>query len=276
MTTPSIKSPFRSHCASEFSLSTLRRVWNDVYAEYFVPMEWSDAQFAQHVTAHDVALRRSLVWMDGLEPVAMSLAAIRGDRAWIGGFGLVPRFRGGGLAQPLFEEHLRLVMTVGVTRIQLEVIDRNHAKKVYERAGFETARRLMLFRIEEERSPVHEGVTDVGEALRVSRLLDAKPSWQGEHESVEKLAGLGKATAVVIGERAAAVIGNLPAAARVIHAAAADRESAAELLEAITAAHGSVMIVNEPEGSPIAGLLCEGGNAPFLEQWEMTLERKRL
>ena len=59
----------------------------------------TEAWFADHVRRNDVDLTRSPRWTVGGELSGAALPAFRGDRAWVGGFGVVPAYRGRGLAR---------------------------------------------------------------------------------------------------------------------------------------------------------------------------------
>jgi ribosomal protein S18 acetylase RimI-like enzyme len=64
--------------ASGLGLDRLVEIWNRAYAGYFVPMSWDLAQLRRHVEIGSIDLERSLVWMDGADPVALSLLGVRG------------------------------------------------------------------------------------------------------------------------------------------------------------------------------------------------------
>lgn len=65
--------------ASSLGLERLVEVWNAAYAGYFVPMSWDLSQLERHVHVGSVDLDRSLVWMDGSDPIGLSLLGARPD-----------------------------------------------------------------------------------------------------------------------------------------------------------------------------------------------------
>ncbi|HEU0053710.1 MAG TPA: GNAT family N-acetyltransferase, partial [Longimicrobium sp.] len=89
--------------ASTLMLSELTRLWNAGYTDYFVPIQLDEARMRRHLACGPVDLSRSLVVMDGGTPVAFSFLATRGERGWIGRFGVAPSHRGRGIAYTLFE-----------------------------------------------------------------------------------------------------------------------------------------------------------------------------
>lgn len=262
-----------SRAAADFSLSELRTIWNEAYRDYFVPMSWSERELERHILVHDIDLCRSLVWLGGAAPIALSLAALRGQRAWIGGFGIVPEHRGRSISQSLFEEQVRLIDDAGARTIQLEVIDRNHARKVYERAGFVSTRALLTFRLDP--TIVAEAADhDRDEAVEVLGELSAAAgyAWQREAATVEAMRDFAEQAVVVTrgAERvAAALISSAAASRRVIHAAARDDEAATQLVDRMAATSNPTLLVNEPEDSAIARVLNARTVRPLLTQVEM-------
>lgn len=85
--------------ASSLGLERLVQVWNAAYAGYFVPMSWDVAQLERHVTAGSIDLDRSLAWMDGPTPIALSLLGVRPDVSVPRGLGVASSAHStGGLA----------------------------------------------------------------------------------------------------------------------------------------------------------------------------------
>ena len=60
--------------------------------------------FAARVRNEQLDLYRSVALMMGDRPAGQATLALRGERAWCGGFGIVPEFRGQRLGPPLFAE----------------------------------------------------------------------------------------------------------------------------------------------------------------------------
>ena len=82
--------------------ASLTSAFNLVYTEYVVPLSMSDTQLAQHVIDNDIGLAHSPLWLaaDGAV-VALAALGVRGERGWIGGFGVAPAWRGQGLSHQL-------------------------------------------------------------------------------------------------------------------------------------------------------------------------------
>ncbi|MDQ6942067.1 MAG: GNAT family N-acetyltransferase [Candidatus Eremiobacteraeota bacterium] len=158
----------------------------DVYGER---PSMDAASFRRHVENNDVDLARSPRWtVDGVLS-GVALLAYRGERAWIGGFGVVPEFRGRGLAQRYLDETLALVRASGATSVELEVlVDNARAIRLYERAGFERIDEVIVWTREPLRSPeVDDGppVTRTFSAADIAALARTPAScWQREAASV--------------------------------------------------------------------------------------------
>src|SRR5690349_4225367 len=77
---------------------------NRVFQNYLVPMNFTPEQLNLHVAYNDVDLGISPIWLDDEgNVIAAALLGVRGKRAWIGGFGIAPEYRGQGYAKRLLE-----------------------------------------------------------------------------------------------------------------------------------------------------------------------------
>ena len=79
-----------------------RDAFNRVYEGYLVPLRLTTAQVTRHFEVNDIALAHSPVWLneDGA-PLALAALGLRGERGWVGGFGVAPLARGQGLGRRL-------------------------------------------------------------------------------------------------------------------------------------------------------------------------------
>jgi hypothetical protein len=95
------------------------------------------------VDAFDVSPEASRVVADGGAPVAFAMLAIRDDRGWIGGMGVVASARGRGLGTAAMEAVIEEARRRRLARVDLEVLVQNRwAIAIYERLGFRTTRTL--------------------------------------------------------------------------------------------------------------------------------------
>jgi hypothetical protein len=72
--------------------------------------------------------------------------AVREDRGWIGGVGVVPRYRGQGVGRMVMQSLIDSARHVQLATVQLEVIrDNTIAYDLYASLGFEPLRELLVF-----------------------------------------------------------------------------------------------------------------------------------
>lgn len=266
--------------ASQFTVAELATLWNLGYTDYFVPIHFTEELMANHHRTGDLDLERSLVMLDGDQPIGFSYLAVRGDRGWIGGVGMAPAYRGKGLATSLFAEHTDLIQReTDLQNVQLEVFVQNWAQKVYGKNGFATTRRLSLLQghLEAHDSSDLIQAAEPAALLQHSERLHAtwEPCWQREATHVTK-AMHPEAKGIFIGQAVAPtgfLIYRIAGDSLVISDAAAGEspDEAARLVGALAQTHPGykVMLFNEPEGSPIHRALLAAGLAETGAQLEM-------
>ncbi len=172
--------------AADLTIEELAAAMNAVYQGYVMPVQVDGGWMANHIASNDVRLDASPVWREGNAVASMALVGIRGERAWIGGFGIAPEWRGQRLAGPLLDETLAAAAAAGARRVQLEVITTNAAAiRVYERGGFRVTRELGVYQRDAATSPGSEA-DDVVPANPASILADRERlggqplAWQRE------------------------------------------------------------------------------------------------
>jgi GNAT superfamily N-acetyltransferase len=267
--------------ASEFSLGELAEFWNQGYAGYFVPLRFSEAQMETHLRCGGMDLRESLVWMDGDACVGFSYLGVRGNRGWIGGFGVTPAHRGRGFSYRLFARHVEVIRGLGLPRVQLEVLEENWARRVYERAGFAVTRRVVVLQGTLEGGGGEARVYDAepGPLLAHHERLHAgaAPAWNRDRPWLEEAIVPGD-LALVVGPEdhpaAVAWVREGGAEVRLLGAAAAEDEPARALARGLVArwAGRAATLVNEPEESPLRRALEEVGMRVARTQLEMLWE----
>ena len=149
---------------------------NLVYRDGQMPFQVAPDWVAEHLHAHCIDTERSPLWLDPRgQVVALSLLAERDGRAWIGGFGVAPAYRGNRFSQPVLQ-----VTLAGLeqTPVQLEVLVPNvKARATYERGGFVITRQLVVL----------EGRPGRPEQ---DLALAGPPCWQRQPVSLSRLQGL--------------------------------------------------------------------------------------
>jgi GNAT superfamily N-acetyltransferase len=214
----------------------------------------TEAWFADHVARNDIDLEASPRWTVDGKLCAVALLAFRGDRAWIGGLGVAPAFRGEGMGQVCVADVLRIARDAGAATVELEVLEHNAAAvRIYERGGFEEIEDLIVWRREalsvygcDTGGTVSEEPRD---ALSVAAIARSPATcWQREPRTVAAAAPFAMLT---IGDDAAAYAFVRPGEARaaaVLDAGARDEASASALFALLDSRFGGydLTLLNEP------------------------------
>ncbi len=240
----------------------------------------TDAWFADHVARNDIDLVRSPRWTVDGTLSAFALLAFRGDRAWIGGFGVAPAFRGEGMGGVCVVDTLRIAREAGATSVELEVVEHNLAAiALYERGGFEQVGELVAWHREWRSVPGAGAKGTISEAPRDAAAVAAiarRPStcWQREPRSVA--AGAPFVTLTVGDEQdpgayAFVRLGG-PRGDALLDAGARDEPAAAALVAALDAqfAARDISLINEPAVGPLDEALSAN---PF---WDPTARQRRM
>jgi GNAT superfamily N-acetyltransferase len=236
------------------------------------------ASFRAHVERNDVDLARSRRWTVGGALAGVALLAFRGERAWIGGFGVVPEFRGRGLARQYLDEVLAIAREAGATSIELEVLVRNApAIRLYERAGFATVDEVVVW----TRAPLRptdrtpEAETQAYDAAAIAALARTPaPCWQREPASVAAAAPFGALFVGAPESPDAYAFTRRGERMSVLDARAHDAASASALLAALDArlgAHELALVNESARGALHDAFTAHGGWREFTRQHRMRL-----
>lgn len=278
MTDPTI----RFEPASTLTPAELTELWNRGFEGYFVPLVFTEAILSHHLRRSGVELDRSLVGRIDGELFGLSLAAIRGERAWIAGFGVAVEHRRKGLASRMLEEHMMRLDLAGVAETGLEVISQNPARGVYQRGGFVERGELLLAlggapQPKSDASGVELDMASLEEAHR--RIAHRDPmTWRRDLPTLEDDLKHGAQAFGVLREGAVvafAVVQGMAAQTTLLDAAAADAQAGHALLDAIAnrTPGRTLRLVDEPEDSPLAAAMREAGFKVALTQVEMVRPR---
>lgn len=241
-----------------------------------------DATFlARRVRYEQHDLLNSLVAFEGAEAVGMAVLAMRGERGWCGGFGVVPRWRGRGLARRLLSELLARARAAGLRRLSLEVLAGNTAaQRLYERAGMRVTRDLLVMeRPADWKAAATTRVAPPREAPgaelleHFTRLHPEPPVWQREPASLLATEPSGLYLGARSRPRAYALYRRtVEGETFVTDLAAATARQARAMCAALGHLEGKLQLKNEPERGLFAAPLLEHGFREVLRQHEMTME----
>ena len=178
--------------AADYSLAQLADLVTTAFHGYAQPVNETPARLARLVRVQGLDLAHSLVIRHNGQLVGVSFLGLRNTRAWVSAFGIVPAYRGRGLAKRLMERIVEQARTLGVHDVRLEVLVGNvAARRVYQHSGFRAQRDLVTM----ERAPWSSALTrranlrveriDVESAVRQALILEQTPAcWQREAPSL--------------------------------------------------------------------------------------------
>jgi GNAT superfamily N-acetyltransferase len=270
---------------STFSLDTLGEIFTRSFEGYFYPGTTSGAMLATRARIEQLDLLRSLVMRVDGEPAGIAMLALRGERAWCGGFGVAAPFRGRGLSHQLVAAMLASAREAGADACSLEVLTRNErAIKTYLRAGFAITRDLRIF---EWRSPegwsaehtagasgAGDGVSEQPPAVLLEHFAALHPAPAGWQRDLPALLVRGKLHGVKLGQPARpaayALLSAMPdGGMRIEDLGARDAQAATDLLVTLQRRFVHLASVNEPADSPITVAFDAAGFAESDRQHEM-------
>jgi ribosomal protein S18 acetylase RimI-like enzyme len=268
--------------AHDLDSTALAAAFNLVYTDYMMPIQLNATQIEQHVRINAIDLAHSVIWRDDHGAIAgLGLLAVRGQRGWVGGFGLAPAYRGQGLSAQLLADLLAQARSLGLTQIQLEVIAGNRAAiRTYERAGFTHVRDLRIIVAPSNEPHVPPAVAASAAELpllakRGMQLRGTHLAWQRELPSLQ---AIGTLTALAIGPATApsayAIVRPLDHGVQLFDLAASSTETLTTMLQILhqhQPAAVPLRLANEPEESRTCALLAELGWHEPMRQHEMVL-----
>lgn len=253
--------------------------FNLIYEGYLMQVTVDEGWMTAHLCQNDIDMDHSPLLLDVERDAVVGLAilGVRGDRGWVGGFGVAPNYRGRGLSHELIGQTIACARDTGVGALVLEVLQPNAAAiRTYTRAGFVRTRALLIY----ERAP-SLSASPSAETLRArtpAELLATRgqfnaprPAWQRAPESLNRIARLEGVS--LDDDSAWAIVKSDSGRLRIYDIAAGDSDASMRLLQGIADAYpdSAMVIVNEPEGSPVIPALVASGWTEAIHQWEMTL-----
>lgn len=279
---------YQFDAAADYSLAQLSTLVTEAFRGYALPVHESAVRLARLVRmqgldlAHSVVLRTSSGQL-----VGVSFLGLRNSRAWISAFGVIPAYRGRGLAHRLLERVIEQARSAGAQDVRLEVLVNNAvARRVYARSGFRVQRDLVTM----ERAPwsaplvrstdLRVDLVDVQVAVRYAVDLETtQPCWQREAPSL--ITGSAAGVVVRSGSRVvgSALHSTRDGAIALHHIAAqpggADRAVGAVVTHLIgnaATAGRHVTLLNEPDPGGLLDALAAQGFRETMRQLELRKE----
>ncbi|HSL45783.1 MAG TPA: N-acetyltransferase [Anaerolineales bacterium] len=182
---------FNTMPASEYSLPDLVKLLNQGFEDYFVPIQFNTTIFLNMLRKDGMDLTTSRVLIGDEQPRGIALIARRGWVSRVAAMGIAKEARGKGAGSWFMQELIQEACQRGEREMVLEVIAQNEpAVKLYQKAGFQTVRRLVGFVRKDAKE--HQKVELQEMDLRdVSRLISqhglADLPWQLSAESIAQM-----------------------------------------------------------------------------------------
>ncbi|HEX2914173.1 MAG TPA: GNAT family N-acetyltransferase [Chloroflexia bacterium] len=283
------------------SIAQLAEATNKVFEGYYSPVNHTALGYGSFCRMYSLDVANSVAVHDQNGRLAgLTMLGIRGNRGWVGGFGITPEFRGQGVAHLLVNGLIDRARSLNLQTLLLEVLVQNEpAFRTYQRAGFQTGRNMIIMaapvtQVLPALQPGHSVQMEISEvepeeAIRLATRMEPaygfEPCWQREPATLYMTAGLrgivaqrgGSPLAVLLyshnPQTGAISIGNLTfyneAAAKALLERASVNSKILRTREG--AQEETFRILNEPENSELFSLLSEIGLQEVARQYEMML-----
>jgi GNAT superfamily N-acetyltransferase len=258
--------------SSRFTATELAALFTASFEDYVVPLTVDEASFRGMARVFDIDLDASRVALFGDDAVGLVNLGLRGDRAWIGGMGVVRGARRGGVGETLMHAAHESAAARRVSEIWLEVITSNApAIRLYEKLGYEHVRDVEIWELAAEPPASTAREASVAEAHgRVRALRTAREPWQRADETLAHLLESG-ALIGLVNDDGAAVVRTGGTQSSLDQLAAVSVDAAADLIAAALARCRPLRVANVPEGSEAALALTRFAEAPRIRQHELRL-----
>lgn len=173
------------------SVIELTSLFNEAFANYFVKINLTPEILQEKINSEKIILNKSVGLFTNNQVVGFIFHALRNGVAYNAGTGVIEQFRGQNATVKMYDFILPRLKIEGVTKIVLEVIDKNiQAIKSYEKVGFTKERKLFGFKGKLLVSEGNSSIKIVGiENNRLKELQSFwnwEPTWQHSTETVKK------------------------------------------------------------------------------------------
>ncbi len=183
------------------SREQLHRTWQEAFSDYAVDMSYmTEERIRARTVKNNVDFDLSVGAFDGERMVGFTLIGVgdwQGERAaFDAGTGIVPGYRGRGLAREMFDHAIPELRGRGVTRFLLEVIRSNEAAiRAYRKAGFEVTREFACFELQPGSlappPPAGQAIAirpvDRAAIAALEEEADWQPSWENGFPAIRRI-----------------------------------------------------------------------------------------
>jgi len=259
----------------QINLNEMTEIWNRCWRGYYYDMSYTPRHMKGWLELSQVSLQYSTAIYVEDQIVGFALLSVDGTDGWIAGACIDPKYRRKGLFTALMRIELDVARRAGLKRIYLEVLEQNHALKIYESVGFVRLRPLNIYRLQ-NRIEGPNKIAEIRPLVSVSietyfdkRRAQFNPAWQRRENYLRHHVNI-FAVMNASGSAGALFAGNKTAL--VLDAWSATRAGAEDVVCDIVLRSGnSWSLTNQPDDQMVAFLKARGMN-PSAKQIEMCIE----
>lgn len=245
-----------------FNMSELAVMVNRTYEQSFLPLQQTAGELAAYCQYNNMDLGNSLVMREGDNLVGATLLATRGKRGWLGGFGIVPEYRGRGAGKALLGRQLTAGRAIGLTSIQLEApLESEVAVRLGESMGFITRRDVLDLLLASDTLPQHDSNASISatdaETIMDWLLQGLQPAWTRERINLLIKGGEALTLTRADGSKAALMYRRRGRQGEKVQIYAMALSETGNTLDFLALLHHAaagatkISIHNEPEGTPL-------------------------
>jgi len=239
------------------------------YEGYLLPFQVDEAALGFMEHAFDLVPEASLLARVDGELVGLANLGLRGTDAWVGGVGVVPAHRGGGVGEALMRGLADEARSRGVERVWLEVIVENTAAlSLYEKLGYGHVRDVEVWSLPGEEGARNSPVPLEEAHAFIRERRSWREPWQRSDATLSRLSDLGPAPQGVLEDGGAAIVRQGPGRVAIVQLGGDPRA----VLRAIRGLGETVSLVNLPVEDPAATALRQLGGEIVVRQHELLLE----
>jgi ribosomal protein S18 acetylase RimI-like enzyme len=260
------------------------RLVNNVFKDYIVPIDWNLKSFEKDVKEYSISLNDSFVCYDDGNPIGFSIVSHRGELGRIDSIGVLPQYRGEGIASEIIYRTIENLKWKGVKKIILEV-EQNEKRAInfYKKHGFKAKRKLISLNLKTASKEKYnykyveeDNIWLKENAFKAKTNLGRKPNWQRHPQTLEKSEDRYRIEKVVEWGYTIGYVawGENVDNVYIVDASPIDdktpfKEFISDVVKRVTEKHDSVSVVAVPEDDLLYKALLDNGFKEFLIQVEM-------
>jgi ribosomal protein S18 acetylase RimI-like enzyme len=266
---------YKTRPLNTLSLRVTAKLFNRSFEAYFIPVQFTKDSFKAFAQRDDIDFGASQILLANDQLIGLVLIARRGKASRMGGFGIIPEFRGLGAGSWFVKRLLDDARLRVETHMYLEVIRQNEAAvRLYEKHGFARIRRLLGFKAER---PIGIGDTNLQtcDQVLVLDMINAHGlpdlPWQLDAETLQSITSFGYRLGDAFALISNPVAEHISFRSLVVPAHARGQGQATRLLNALFAKFpGKVWQVPAIFPEEMGGAFMRAGMQPeTLSQWQM-------